>query len=60
MSPTKNLNVTHIKMPLKMLPFGKWPAKKSYQAGPYDTYTGLHRPILFPMRPVREKEFPHP
>ncbi len=31
-------------------------SKKTNQIGPYGTYTGPHRPFLFPMWPASQKE----
>jgi len=55
-----------LKMPLKMLLFKKNDCKepifslKSNKLGPYGTYTGPHRPFLFPMWPAIQKELPTP
>jgi len=50
-------------MALDTLLLRKWIAKstfflKSYQIGPYCTYTGPHHQFFFPMWPVSRKELP--
>jgi len=53
-------------MPLETLLLRKWTAKstfffqKSYQIGPYCTYTVPHLPILFPIWPESQKDLPTP
>jgi len=53
-------------MPLKKLPFRKFTAKSPFSLkklshiGPYDTVTGPHWPILFPVWPASHKEVPTP